>query len=336
MRSAFGAEFDVPDGYLNTAGIGIPSVAVADAVADAIAGWRIGAGRPAHFDGPVAAARAAFGELVGFTSDRVAIGGSVSGCVSLVAAALPPRSRVLAVAGEFTSLTWPFAARGHDVTEVAPAELGARAAEFDAVAVSVVQSADGAIADLDALRAARAAGTLVVLDATQSAGWFDADLSFADAVVGGSYKWLLSPRGVAWLAVHPDRRLPAEQAGWYSGDDPWTSTYGLPLRLSADARALDTSPAWYCHAGAAVALPWLAGLDRAAVHAHCAGLADALRTGLGLAPTGSAVVSVATPGAAERLTAAGVVFSARAGAARLAFHLYNTDADVARALNALV
>lgn len=335
MRSAFGQRFDVPDGYLNTASIGVPPVAVADAVAAAVVGWRTGAGRATDFDAPVAAARAGFARLVGCAADRVAIGGSVSGCVSLVAAGLPPRSRVLVAAGEFTSLTWPFVVRGHEVTEVPPGQLGERAAEFDAVAVSVVQSADGAIVDLDALRSARAAGTVVVLDSTQSAGWFDADLSFADAVVGGSYKWLLSPRGVAWLAVAPDRDLPAEQAGWYGGADPWTSVYGLPPRLSADARALDTSPAWYCHAGAAVALPWLAGLDRTVVHAHCAGLADALRAGLGLAATGSAIVSVTTPGAPERLSAAGVAFSARADAARLAFHLYNTEADVALALNAL-
>ena len=36
--------------------------------------------------------------------------------------------------------------------------------------------------------------------------------------------------------------------------------------------------------------------------------------------------------AMARLTAAGVVASARAGAARLAFHLYNTEDDVARAV----
>src|SRR5207245_2708583 len=37
VRKAFGEEFDVPDGYLNTASIGIPSVAVGEAVAGAIA-----------------------------------------------------------------------------------------------------------------------------------------------------------------------------------------------------------------------------------------------------------------------------------------------------------
>ena len=335
MRSAFGERFDVPDTYLNTASIGVPPVTAADAVADAVTGWRRGSGRPTDFDGPVATARAAYGRLVGMPADRVAIGANVSGLVSVVAAGLPPRSRVLVVRGDFTSLTWPFATRGHEVTEVEPEELAERAPSADVVAVSVVQSADGRIADLGALRDARASGTRVVLDATQAAGWLDADLGWADAVVCGAYKWLLSPRGAAWLAVHPEWELPAEQAGWYAGADVWSSVYGLPLRLAPDARALDTSPAWYSHVGAAVALPWLAGLDRAAVHAHCTGLADALRRGLGLDPAGSAIVAVRTPNAQERLAAAGIVCAARAGAARLAFHLYNTEADVQRALDAL-
>jgi len=335
VRSAFGQQFDVPDTYLNTASIGVPPAAVADAVAAAVHGWRIGAGRPGDFDAPVATARAAYGRLVGMPAERVAIGGSVSGLVSLVAAALPPRSRVLVARGDFTSVTWPFVTRGHEVTEVELDQVGERAGSVDAVAVSVVQSADGRIVDLDALHAARAGGTRIILDATQATGWHDADLGWAAAVTGGAYKWLLSPRGVAWLAVHPEWELPAEQAGWYAGAQVWDSIYGLPLRLASDARALDISPAWYCHAGAAVALPWLAGLDHAAVHAHCVGLADDLRAGLGLEPTGSAIVAVRTLGAPERLAAAGVVASNRAGAARLAFHLYNTRADVDSVLDAL-
>ncbi|MBN9096528.1 MAG: aminotransferase class V-fold PLP-dependent enzyme [Pseudonocardia sp.] len=334
MRTAFGSAFDVPDGYLNTASVGIPPVQVADAVAAAVQDWRTGAGRPTDFDVPVALARAAYGRLVGFPAERVAIGSTVSGMLGMVAASLPAGARVLVARGDFTSVTWPFAARSTPV-EVELEQVGERARECDVVVVSVVQSADGRIVDLDALRAARASGTRVVLDATQSVGWLDADLGWADVVVTTGYKWLLSPRGVAWMAVREDLDLVPNQAGWYAGDDPWTSVYGLPLRLAADARAYDTSPAWYCHAGAAVALPWLAGLDRAAVQAHCAGLADAFRKGLGMEPTGSAIVAVAREGAAERLAAAGVVAAVRAGAARLAFHLYSDDTDVARALNAL-
>jgi selenocysteine lyase/cysteine desulfurase len=247
-------------------------------------------------------------------------------------------ARVLVAAGEFTSVSWPFAAQAARGVTVVATELeavGECAAGFDVVAVSVVQSADGRIVDLAALRAAQATGTRVVLDATQSLGWLDADLSFADAVVAGGYKWLLSPRGTAWLAIRPDWSPSPHHAGWYAGADVWDSVYGLPLRLADDARALDASPAWYCHVGAAVALPWLAGLDRAAVRAHCVGLADAFCAGLGLPPAGSAIVSVRHPDAMARLTAAGVTASARAGAARLAFHLYNTEADVNPAVAAL-
>jgi len=338
VRTAFGQQFDVPDGYLNTAAIGIPSVAVGEAVAYAVRDWRAGTGLPTDFDASVSVARAAFGELVGVGADRVVIGSATSGLVGLVAASLPDGARVLVASGDFTSVSFPFAAqagRGVSVVEVELEELGERAAEYDLVAVSVVQSADGRIVDLDALRAAQTAGTQVLLDATQSLGWFEADLGWADVVVGSSYKWLFSPRGAAWMAVSPALELVPHLAGWYAGEDPWSSIYGLPLRLAPDARALDISPAWLCHLGAAVALPWLAGLDRAGVHAHCTKLADALRAGLGMEPAGSAIVSVHRPDAVERLAAAGVVASARAGAARLSFHLYNTEDDVARALAAL-
>jgi selenocysteine lyase/cysteine desulfurase len=338
VRTAFGCEFDVPDGYLNTASVGVPPGFVADAVVAAVQGWRTGTGRPPDYDEPVATARLGFAQLVGTSVDRVAIGSTVSSLVGLLAASVPDGARVLVAQGEFTSVTWPFAAqsdRGVEVVEAELAELGECAADFDVVAVSVVQSADGRVVDLEGLRAARAAGTRVVLDATQSLGWHDADLSWADAVIAGGYKWLLSPRGTAWLAIHPDWRPVAHYAGWYSGAEVWESVYGLPLRPAADARALDTSPAWYCHVGAAAALPWLAGLDRAAVRRHCVGLADAFCAALDLPPAGSAIVSVRRPDAITRLAAAGVTVSPRAGAARLAFHLYNTEADVDRAVAAL-
>jgi selenocysteine lyase/cysteine desulfurase len=53
-------------------------------------------------------------------------------------------------------------------------------------------------------------------------------------------------------------------------------------------------------------------------------------------PGDSAIVSVTRPGAAERLAAAGIRASVRNGAARLAFHLYTTEADVDAAVAALI
>ena len=56
---------------------------------------------------------------------------------------------------------------------------------------------------------------------------------------------------------------------------------------------------------------------------------------LALGATVALGVAVERPGAADRLAAAGIRASTRAGAARLAFHLHNTDDDVDRALAAL-
>jgi selenocysteine lyase/cysteine desulfurase len=338
VRTAFGQEFDVPDGYLNTASIGIPPSAAVAAVDRAVDRWRRGRAQPADHDPAVEAGRAGFAALAGVPVDSVAIGASVSSLVGLVASAVPAGSRVLVASGEFTSVSWPFAAQAHrgvTVTECDLEKLGDRAGEFDVVAVSVAQSADGRLADLDALRAAHESGTQVVLDVTQALGWLPLSLGWADAVVGAGYKWLLCPRGAAWLAVRPDLDLVPLHAGWYAGDDPWTSVYGLPLRLAGAARGLDSSPVWLAHTGAAVTLPWLAGLDLHAVRAHCAGLADTVRAGLGLPPAGSAITAVHRPDAGARLAAAGIVSSVRAGAVRLAFHLYNTAGDAARVLDAL-
>ena len=124
-------------------------------------------------------------------------------------------------------------------------------------------------------------------------------------------------------------------AGWYSGDDPWTSIYGPPLRLASDARRLDISPAWLAWAGTLPALELLADVGIAAIHEHDVGLANALRARLGLPPGDSAIVTVAVEGGLERLRAAGIRASVRAGAVRLSFHLHNTDADVDAVARAL-
>lgn len=338
----FGQEFDVTGCYLNTASIGLPPVAVAEAVTASVLQWRVGGARAPQFDEAVAEARAGFARLVGVGADRVAVGSSVSGLVGLVAANLPNGSRVVVPKDEFTSVTFPFAAqagRGVTVTEVELADLPSRAEDADLVAASVVQSADGAVLDVAALRdSTDGTDTRVLLDVTQAAGWLPLQLDWVDAVIGAGYKWLLSPRGVAWLAVSPELRdtLVPHAANWYAADERWASIYGLPLRLAADARRLDTSPAWMCQVGASVALPWLASLDREKVRAHCVGLADQLRVAVGGERGDSAIVSVDSRGAEKRLDAAGVVASTRRGAARLAFYLHNTENDVDRVVSALL
>lgn len=356
VRTSFGERFELPPGYLDTASIGVPTRRTGEAVADAVRRWRVGADRAPDFDEAVAVARGAWADLVGVPERLVAVGASVSQLVSMVAAGLPDGARVLVAEREFTSVSFPFAADARlAVTEVAPDALVSSVDGHDVVAVSVVQSADGRVLDVPRLLdAARSAGARVLLDVTQAAGWLPlrrgaagvgaagvggAEVGAADWVVCAGYKWLLAPRGTAWMALTDDalERTPPVAANWYAGQDRWQSVYGLPLRLATDARRLDLSPVWLAHVGAAAALPWLARLDQHAVHAHCVGLANDLLRGLGLPASNSAIVSLDLPPAAtDRLAAAGVRCAMRGGRTRFAFHLYNDSDDVRLALAALI
>ena len=105
------------------------------------------------------------------------------------------------------------------------------------VATSLVQSATGEIAALDEIvAAARAVDALVVVDGSQAVGWLPADASQVDAFACVGYKWLMSPRGSAFLALSErlQERLRPTNAGWYAGADIHTSYYGPPLRLATD------------------------------------------------------------------------------------------------------
>ncbi|WP_019145488.1 aminotransferase class V-fold PLP-dependent enzyme [Aeromicrobium massiliense] len=341
MREAHGETFDGAPGYLNSATYGLASRRQGEVLRGALRAWELGEMAPRDFDVSVAAARTAFASLAGVPVADVSMGGSVSGLLGLVAAGVPDGARVATVAGEFTSVTAPFDAqrgRGVTVTALAPGELERRAGEFDLVAVSLVQSADGAVLDTVALRASIAGrGTRVVLDVTQAMGWMALDAVWADVVVGGSYKWLLSPRGAAWMAVRPElaATLVPHAAGWYASERPWANTYELPALLATDGRRLDTSPSWFTLLGAGVAMPWLASLDMTAVQRHCIGLADRVRDAVGQPPAPSAIVALESEGVEQRLADAGLRAAVRAGRVRIGFHLYNDDTDVDRLLAVL-
>jgi selenocysteine lyase/cysteine desulfurase len=337
------AEFDPEVVYLNTASLGLPPRRSLQALQGVLEQWRAGNASPPDYDAPLEAARASYADLVGVDPSRVAVGSQVSVFAGLIAAALPAGSEVLTVAGEFTSIVFPFLAqarRGVVVREVPLEHLAEAVSPRTAlVAVSAVQSSDGRLADLDALTEACAVtGTQVLLDTTQAVGWLPVDARRFAYTTGGGYKWLLAPRGTCFFTVQPDLadELIPHTAGWYAGGVRWDSLYGGPLRLADDAHRFDVSPAWHSWVAQAPALDLLTAIGSAVLHAHTLGLANRFRAAVGLPPGDSAIVSVAAdPSTPRQLERAGVIGSVRAGRLRLAFHVNNTTIDADRAADAV-
>jgi selenocysteine lyase/cysteine desulfurase len=332
--------------YLNTATAGLPPDPSWNALQDAWSAFRAGTAQGPDFDRWVEDARSHYAKLAGVEVDRVATANQASVFVGMVAASVPDGTEILTASGDFTSVTFPFLAqqqrseRRITVREVPLADLsGAITGSTGLVAVAAVQSADGAIADLDGIAAAcRATGCLSLIDTTQALGWYPLRTNDFDITVTSGYKWLLAPRGTAFMTIRPelmDRIVPVA-AGWYAGHDRWSSIYGSPLRLADTARRYDVSPAWHSWVGAAPALELLADIGSAALHEHAVGLANAFRMGVGLPPGESAIVSVdLRDGAEQRVEQARITGAMRAGKLRLSFHLNNSDDDVAAAVGAL-
>jgi selenocysteine lyase/cysteine desulfurase len=328
--------------YLNTATYGLPPQPAWEALQAALADWH---GGRTSFEGWMPAterAREQFALMTGAPAGDVTIGANVSGLLGMVAAAVPDGTRVLAADNEFTSLIFPFLAqeaRGVHVSFV-PLERLAEAIDgrTGVVAFSAVQSSNGTVAAIDDIvAAARHHGALTVVDGSQALSWLPLDATRFDAVACHAYKWLMSPRGTAFMYLDPAlaERVRPDGAGWFATEDVFGTYYGGPLRLAESARRLDSSPAWFSWVGTAPALEVINRIGVEAIHAHDVRLANRFREGLGLEPSDSAIVSADAPDAEAAFARAGVIASARAGRLRASFHVYNTDEDVDAALNAL-
>ncbi|MGC4940385.1 aminotransferase class V-fold PLP-dependent enzyme [Kribbella sp. DT2] len=329
-------------GWLNTASYGLPPRPAWEALQAALADWHVGATSWEPWDRSTARARESFARLIGAPAADVFVGSTVSAAVSPIASALPDGAKVLTDSVEFTSNVFPWqvhADRGVEVIGAATDELVAAIRPgVDVVAVSLVQSATGTVLDLPAVVAAsKEIGALVVVDASQAAGWLPIDVTGVDALVAHSYKWLMAPRGATFGYLSPelrDRCRPLN-ANWYAADDVHASYYGTTMNLAPDARRFDQSPAWFSFVGAAPALELLEEIGVAKIHEHNVALANEFRAGLGLAPGNSAIVSADVAGADAAFKAAGIRAAVRDGRLRASFHVYSTRADVQLALDAL-
>lgn len=330
VRSRF-----APDGvYLDTPTYGLPPDTVVAAMHEGVARWQRGVATPYEYDDALNRARELFARLVGSPPEEVACANQVSVLVGTVAASLPDGAHVVAADGDFTSLLYPFLVEERrDITvrtvplEAVPDAMDDRT---DVVAVSLVQSSDGRIADLAAIReAADRHDVRTLIDATHAVGWLPVAASGIDYLVVGAYKWLLSPRGTAFLVVARERQdeLHPVAAGWYAGEDVWGSIYGSDMQLARSARRADVSPAWLCWVGTVPALELITELGVDAIHAHDVALADRVRGELGLPASGSAIVAITTDQPVD-LAPHGIHASVRAGSLRVGCHLYNDASDI--------
>jgi selenocysteine lyase/cysteine desulfurase len=329
--------------YLNTATYGLPPKSAYEATLAALADWRTGRTSEDAWEASTERARAMFAKLVNVVPGSVACGATVSELIGLVAASLPDGARVLTAENDFASTLFPFTvheSRGVTVDAVPLSRLVDAVSEsYAIVVVSHVQAYSGEVADLQGLidKCARTK-ILLCVDATQSCGWLPTDASKIDFYVCHAYKWLLSPRGSAFMAVRSDRlqSITPLHAGWWATDDPNNNLFGLPNRISKKtARRIDTSPAWFSWVGTAAALDVISEIGVEVIEAHDMRLARQFCEKMGLPAPVSPIVYVTSSNSLERLSAKGIRASVRAGRTRVSFHIYNSQTDVDAAVAAL-
>jgi selenocysteine lyase/cysteine desulfurase len=348
MLDSAASAFDPAPGriYLDAATYGLPPRDTVRAMRRALLQWQRGTGRWIEdWDTTAEACRASFATLIGASVHEIAAQPAVSVAVAIIAASLRPGDEVVVPGDEFTSVLYPFLVaeqRGVRVRQVALEGLPeAIHAGTTLVATSLVQMQTGRAAPLAAVvEAAGRHGTRILIDATQAVPLFPAlpaMLPDIDYLVCSGYKHLLCPRGVSFLYVRETAwdTIEAIDANWRAADLPYGRYFGGPLRLAPDAARFDVSLAWFSWVGAGESLRLLAGWQAAGVLDAVRSLAARLSEGLGVPYPGTTLVCVPVvddAGLTRMLTSAGIRASVRGTSLRLSPHVYNTAADIDRAI----
>jgi selenocysteine lyase/cysteine desulfurase len=369
QRGAFDVPADVA--YFNTANLSPMLHAVRAAGNDALARrarpWTISSD---DWFADVERLRVLFARLVGVDADGVALVPATSYGFAVAARNLPLRDgdAVLVLAEEYPSgvYTWRALAQrsgarvrtvareqGQGWTEAVLEALDERVA---VVSVPNVHWTDGAALDLEAIaERARALGSRLVIDASQSAGAMplDAGRLRPDFLVSVGYKWLLGPFGLSFLHVAEQHRdgEPLEH-NWIAraGSEDFsvltayrdefqpgarrfdmgqrTSFHLVPMAIAALERILD----WEVHRIAATLAE-----TTAEIAARCAalGLAVPQPDERGPHMLGAALPAAARASILPALQESGCYAAVRGASLRIAPHLHVTRADVERLGDAL-
>jgi cysteine desulfurase / selenocysteine lyase len=309
-------------------------------------------------------ARALLAARLGGRSDEISFLGSASEGFYVASEGIDwrPGDNVVVGQSEFPSvlLAWQrLRARGVEVRAVGrevvvtPDEIVAAVdRRTRVIAVSHVGYLTGARHDLGRLRAlADRVGARVLVDASHALGAVPVDGTLCDVVVACCYKWLLAVHGVGVFYVNR-RRWPELQApwvGWHSTEheDDWRRR--TEYRLREDGSRFEAgNPPFLPVYVLESALRTLERIDPRASEAYVLDLGGALRAGLvklGLpvltpeAPedrAGNIVFATDRCLEVERaLRESGILVWAGDQRIRLSTHVYNDEADVARALAVL-
>jgi selenocysteine lyase/cysteine desulfurase len=309
--------------------------------------------------------------LFGGEADGYAIVPAASYGLSTAARAVEPRlesgDRILLMADEFPSNVLPWqrvaAETGAEIVTVrwpadgdwARATLPMIDARVKVVCASQCHWTNGARIDLAAIAsAARANGSVLVVDATQSLGAMPLSMDEIrpDFLVAATYKWLLCPYGLALMYVAPEWRdaRPLEE-GWLARENArdFTSLANYSNRYMPGARRFDGGQTVNNNLPGAIAAlrqfqSWgIDNISRSLAAINTTIVRELEPLGFQVPPEsqrcphmfGAALPQGAPDSLVADLRAQKIYISRRGSSLRFSPHLYNDDRDVARLIGAL-
>ncbi|MEL6622867.1 MAG: aminotransferase class V-fold PLP-dependent enzyme, partial [Pseudomonadota bacterium] len=222
------------------------------------------------------------------------------------------------------------------------------------VSISNVLWADGALLDVVAIaEAARAAGALIAVDATQAVGAVPVDVRHIDPdfLMFPTYKWLLGPYGRAFLYVakRHQNAIPLEQTASGRMDvNSESETYLSDTRYVENARRFDMGERdhFITMEMASVGMELIETVGVSAVFQHVEQLTHRVQSAFpkliaGNAQSRSPHILSLNVGAdrakpiCHALAQQNIHVSPRIGRVRVSPHIYNDDADIDRLIDAL-
>jgi selenocysteine lyase/cysteine desulfurase len=354
--------------YLNSCSQGALSHRVRAAVEGWLAGWDENGAEWDFWVERNEAFRSSIAALLHARADDVAVTTSVSQGVSALVSALPlqnGRNRIVISEYEFPTVGQIAHAqelRGAEVVHVTPGDDGSIGVERFAEAIdertalvccTTLSYRSGHRHDVSAIaEIAHDAGALVLADSYQACGAVELDVRSlgADAITGGTVKYLLGTAGLGFMWVRPEvhEALVPTQTGWFADEDIFAMSIA-DYSPHASARRFDsgTPPVPSLYAGVAgISLVVETGVPAIEAHVHALGarLIDALEelgatvvTPRAAAERGPLVCVRSTDVAAlvAALASERIVVSSREDKLRIALHLYNVEEDVDTLLDAL-